>query len=85
MAYLRGILEFTGLQSVQTYIQSGNIICETDLSDEKFNQLIDDTIKIKPNAQLVQIAAEQSFDDSFDISRIPMMSGLQNFPTPNYS
>ncbi|WP_179959657.1 DUF1697 domain-containing protein [Streptococcus mutans] len=85
MAYLREILEFTGLQSVQTYIQSGNIICETDLSDEKFNQLIDDTIKIKPNAQLVQIAAEQSFDDSFDISRIPMMSGLQNFPTPNYS
>ncbi|EMP67555.1 hypothetical protein D819_01468 [Streptococcus mutans AC4446] len=61
MAYLRGILEFTGLQSVQTYIQSGNIICETDLSDEKFNQLIHDTIKIKPNAQLVQIAAEQSF------------------------
>ncbi|MCB4944223.1 DUF1697 domain-containing protein [Streptococcus mutans] len=49
MAYLRGILEFTGLQSVQTYIQSGNIICETDLSDEKFNQLIHDTIKIKPN------------------------------------
>ena len=46
MAYLRGILEFTGLQS---YIQSGNIICETDLSDEKFNQLIHDTIKIKPN------------------------------------
>lgn len=85
MAYLREILEFTGLQSVQTYIQSGNIICETDLSDEKFNQLIDDTIKIKPNAQLVQIAAEQSFDDSFDISRIPMMSGLQNFPTLNYS
>ena len=40
MAYLRGILEFTGLQSVQTYIQSGNIICETDLSDEKFNQLV---------------------------------------------
>ena len=77
MAYLREILEFTGLQSVQTYIQSGNIICETDLSDEKFNQLIDDTIKIKPNAQLVQIAAEQSFDDSFDISRIPMMFGLR--------
>ncbi|WP_255264506.1 DUF1697 domain-containing protein [Streptococcus mutans] len=48
MAYLRGILEFTGLQSVQTYIQSGNIICETDLSDEKLNQLIHDTIKIKP-------------------------------------
>ena len=85
MAYLREILEFTGLQSVQTYIQSGNIICETDLSDEKFNQLIDDTIKIKPNAQLVQIAAEQSFDDSFDISRIPMMFGLRNMPEPNYS
>ncbi|MCB4942453.1 DUF1697 domain-containing protein [Streptococcus mutans] len=49
MAYLREILEFTGLQSVQTYIQSGNIICETDWSDEKLNQLIHDTIKIKPN------------------------------------
>nr|WP_019313838.1 DUF1697 domain-containing protein [Streptococcus mutans] len=47
MAYLRGILEFTGLQSVQTYIQSGNIICEMDWSDEKLNQLIHDTIKIK--------------------------------------
>ncbi|EMB88770.1 hypothetical protein SMU57_06913 [Streptococcus mutans NMT4863] len=40
---------FWSLQFVQTYIQSGNIICETDLSDEKFNQLIHDTIKIKPN------------------------------------
>ena len=49
MAYLRGILVFTGLLFVHTYIQSGIIICETDLSDEKFNQLIHDTIKIKPN------------------------------------
>ncbi|HHF7057540.1 DUF1697 domain-containing protein [Streptococcus mutans] len=40
---------FWSLQSVQTYIQSGNIICETDWSAEKLNQLIHDTIKIKPN------------------------------------
>ncbi|WP_255264500.1 DUF1697 domain-containing protein [Streptococcus mutans] len=84
MAYLRGILEFTGLQSVQTYIQSGNIVCETDLSDEKFNQLIHDTIKIKPSLTDADCCGA-IFCDSFDISRIPMMSGLQNFPTPNYS
>ncbi|WP_141565524.1 DUF1697 domain-containing protein, partial [Streptococcus sobrinus] len=33
MAYLAQILTEAGFDHVQTYIQSGNIICETDLSD----------------------------------------------------
>ncbi len=35
MSYLVEILTEVGLTSVQTYIQSGNVVCETDLSDEK--------------------------------------------------
>lgn len=34
MSELVEILEASGLRSVSTYIQSGNILCETDLSAE---------------------------------------------------
>jgi uncharacterized protein (DUF1697 family) len=45
MAYLREILTEAGLSYVQTYIQSGNVICETDLPDDKLSQLIHQTIR----------------------------------------
>ncbi|EHI74022.1 Uncharacterized protein conserved in bacteria [Streptococcus criceti] len=43
MAYLREILEVAGLQSIETCIQSGNIICETDLADKDIKNLVHDT------------------------------------------
>ncbi len=55
MSYLVQILEEAGLNKVKTYIQSGNIIFETDLSDKEVAQLIHDTIKSKIGADLAVI------------------------------
>ncbi len=55
MSYLANILIEAGLLHVQTYIQSGNIICQTDLSDEKLITLVHDTIKDKIGADLAVI------------------------------
>lgn len=80
MAYLREILEIAGLQSVQTYIQSGNVICETDLADEDIKNLVHDTILekigadlsviIKSPEQLAKATQENPFDETYDSSRI---------------
>lgn len=80
MAYLREILETAGLQSVQTYIQSGNIICETDLADEDVKNLVHDTILekigadlsviVKNSEQLIRAAQENPFDEAYDSSRV---------------
>ncbi len=47
MSYLAEILTEAGLTSVQTYIQSGNVVCETDILDEELSRLIHQTIKEK--------------------------------------
>lgn len=83
MSYLVQILEEAGLNKVKTYIQSGNIIFETDLSDKEVAQLIHDTIKSKIGADLAVIikepkqfevtVAENPFDDSYDSSRIHLV------------
>ncbi|CYV72935.1 Uncharacterized protein conserved in bacteria [Streptococcus suis] len=72
-----------GLTSVQTYIQSGNVVCETDLSDEKLSQLIHQTIKekigaelaiiVKHQMELVQAVAENPFGESYDSSRVHLV------------
>lgn len=83
MAYLREILEMAGLQSVQTYIQSGNIVCETDLADEDIKNLVHDTILkniganlsviIKSPEQLAKAAQENPFGEGYDSSRIHLV------------
>lgn len=83
MAYLREILEIAGLQSVETYIQSGNIVCETDLADEDIKKLIHDNILekigadlsviIKSSEQLAKAAQENPFDETYDSSRIHLV------------
>lgn len=83
MAYLREILEIAGLQSVQTYIQSGNIVCETDLADKDVKNLIHDTILekigadlsviVKSPEQLAKAAQENPFDETYDRSRIHLV------------
>ncbi len=59
MSYLAEILTEVGLTSVQTYIQSGNVVCETDLSDKQLSRLIHQTIKEKIGADLAVIIKNQ--------------------------
>ncbi|NQG65323.1 DUF1697 domain-containing protein [Streptococcus suis] len=83
ISYLAERLTEVGLTSVQTYIQSGNVVCETDLSDEKLSQLIHQTIKekigaelaiiVKHQMELVQAVAENPFGESYDSSRVHLV------------
>lgn len=83
MSYLVEILTEVGLTSVQTYIQSGNIICETDLANEQLSQLIHQTIKekivaelaviITNQSELAQAIAENPFGEDYDSSRIHLV------------
>ncbi|MEX2803572.1 DUF1697 domain-containing protein [Streptococcus sp. H31] len=83
MAYLTEILTAAGLQSVQTYIQSGNIIFETSLSDNEASRLIHETIKekigadlaviIKEPAQFEKAVFENPFGSGYDSSRIHLV------------
>lgn len=47
MAYLVKILEEVGLKNVKTYVQSGNVILETEVSKKETAKLIHDTIAKK--------------------------------------
>lgn len=83
MSYLAEILTEAGLSAVKTYIQSGNVIFETDLSDQEASQLIHATIKskigadlaiiIKDQVQLATAAVESPFDESYDSSRVHLV------------
>ena len=83
MAYLREILTEAGLSSVQTHIQSGNVICKTGLSVKKLSQLIHQTIKekigaelaiiVKYQMELAQTVAENPFGQAYDRSRIHLV------------
>lgn len=90
MSYLVEILTAQGLEAVQTYIQSGNIICETELPDEQLSQLIHDTIKSKIGADLSVIIkhsrdlstalAENPFGDGYDRSRVHLVFTTDQLP-----
>lgn len=79
MAYLAEILTEAGLENVKTYIQSGNSVFETTLSDD-ICALIHDTIQakigadlsviLKTQAQFTTDFAESPFDESYDDSRV---------------
>ena len=83
MSDLVEILEAVGFLSVKTYIQSGNIILNTDLSDEAIKRLVHDTILkqlgadlsviIKLPEQLTIAAQEDPFDATYDASRIHLV------------
>lgn len=80
MAYLVQILAEAGFSNVVTYIQSGNIILETDKSDQDIQELVHQTILEKIGAdlsvivktpnQLTMAIQDNPFDDSYDRSRI---------------
>ena len=90
MSYLVEILTEVGFLNVQTYIQSGNIMLETELSDEEIIQLIHDTILDKIGADLsiiikeakqLEIAIQENpFDDAYDSSRIHLVFTNEQIP-----
>ena len=83
MSFLVEILEKVGLKKVKTYIQSGNVILETELSKGETAKLIRDTIAKEIGADLsviikeknqLQIAIEENpFNENYDFSRIHLV------------
>lgn len=83
MSELVEILENVGFKNVKTYIQSGNILLETDLSHSETASKIHDIIYKEIGANLSVIIKikeefeisikENPFDDSYDFSRIHLV------------
>lgn len=83
MSYLAEILTEAGFGEVQTYIQSGNILLNTDLSLKETADRIHNVILEKIGADLsvilktkeqFRIAIEENpFDETFDASRIHLV------------
>ena len=83
MTDLVEILENAGFKDVQTYIQSGNVLLETNLSYSETASKIHNTIFQEIGAELsviiktkeeFAIAIEENpFDDSYDFSRIHLV------------
>lgn len=83
MSYLVEILEYEGFRNVQTYIQSGNVVLETDMSDSEISKKVHDIILekigadlsviVKNNSDLKISIEENSFDENYDFSRIHLV------------
>ena len=65
MSFLVEILEKVGLKKVKTYIQSGNVILERELSKGETVKLIHDTIAKEIGADLSVIIKKKSITDSY--------------------
>lgn len=80
MAYLAELLTGTGFCQVRTYIQSGNVLLETELSCAETAAKIHDVILekigadlsviLKTKEQLAAAAAENPFGEGYDTSRV---------------
>ncbi|WP_147615045.1 DUF1697 domain-containing protein [Treponema pectinovorum] len=83
MSYCAEILENSGLSSVKTYIQSGNIIFSTEKDEAQVQKLIHDIILekiganlsviIKKKGQLENAINECPFEKFLDASRIHLV------------
>ena len=83
MSYLAEIMEEAGFENVKTYIQSGNILLETELSKEETAIKIHEVIKekigadlsviIKTIEELSQAIKGNPFNEEYDYSRIHMI------------
>lgn len=60
MSYLVDILTEAGFQQVRTYIQSGNIILESDLDLEKIRERVHTLIKENIGADLKMVIKNKS-------------------------
>lgn len=83
MAYLTEIIREAGFSHVQTYIQSGNLLLDTDLPVQSTAAVIRQTIRekigadlsviIKTNLQLESAVKQNPFADDHDPSRIHLL------------
>jgi len=88
MSYLVEVLEEVGFKNVSTYIQSGNILLDTDLKRDDTENLIHNTILdkigadlsviIKEKDQLQKSVIENPFDNTYDFSRIHLVFTNEN-------
>ncbi len=84
MAQLREVLTKAGFGNVRTYIQSGNVLVDTDLSAKDVETHVHDLIQkhigpdlavvARTGAQLQKVLDENPFKTGFDISRIFFVS-----------
>ncbi|AWL79538.1 DUF1697 domain-containing protein [Capnocytophaga canimorsus] len=80
MTFLKEILEKGGFVNVKTYIQSGNIVLQTELSpvevSGKVHQLIKENIgaelpvMVKTAEEIKQVLSENPFTENHDIKRV---------------
>ncbi|GIJ94687.1 hypothetical protein CAPN001_19840 [Capnocytophaga stomatis] len=92
MAYLREILEKGGFANVKTYIQSGNIVLQTELSpvevSGKVHQLIKENIGaelpviVKTADEMRQVLNENPFSENHDIKRVFFTLFNDELPQP---
>lgn len=80
MAQLRQVLIEAGFKNVRTYIQSGNVVADSDLTPPKIENFVHDLIQeyIGPNLTVVVHAAadmqrilhDNPFQDGYDAARV---------------
>lgn len=80
MAFLKKILEKGGFVNVKTYIQSGNIVLQTELSpagvSRKVHELIKENIGaelpviVKTADEIAQVLSENPFTENHDSKRV---------------
>ena len=93
MSYLADILTEAGFQQVRTYIQSGNIILESDLTLEEIRELVHALIKekigaglkmiVKSKSDFTKIVQENPFGEHYLYDRIHMIlyqESIQSLP-----
>lgn len=92
MAHLAQLLEGAGFSQVQTYLQSGNLILCTSLSDAdtraRIHQAILDAlgadlaVLLKEAHQLARAAAENPFGPGYDPTRVHLVFTNDPIPAP---
>jgi uncharacterized protein (DUF1697 family) len=84
MARLREVLAAAGFENVRTYIQSGNVLVESQLPAKEIEKTVHDLIKkhigpdlsvvVRTGAQVAKMLEENPFKKGFDISRVFFVS-----------
>ncbi|ATA72889.1 hypothetical protein CGC49_06120 [Capnocytophaga sp. H4358] len=92
MAFLKEILEKGGFVNVKTYIQSGNVVLQTELSPAgvsgKVHQLIKENIGaelpviVKTADEMRQVLNENPFSENHDIKRVFFTLFNDELPQP---
>jgi uncharacterized protein (DUF1697 family) len=80
MPQLRTVLAMAGFRNVRTYIQSGNVLVDTELSAIETQNRIHDLIRehigpdlavvVRTGVELQRVLANNPFQEGYDISRV---------------